>query len=79
MYLLFLAIGFISFILVRFQPIKMGWVLLSMDLAQIIILKIAIHLELASIKLIPPNDAFILTSFFSILWIISAVLFRKSG
>ena len=78
MYLGVLAVGFIGAIIARFQPHGMARALFATALAQSLVAVIALIAELGS-PLSGPGEILILNGFFIVLWIGSALLFRRTS
>lgn len=81
MYFGIILAGFIAALIVRFKPWRMAWVLFGMAVAQIIITVILLTVgPLAeSIREIDIPDIFARNVIFALLWISSALLFRRAA
>jgi hypothetical protein len=74
-----LAVAIVGSLIVRFRPHGMARVLTATALAQALVGVIALMAGLGSTGANWPRVIFVLTGFFSALWLISAWLFRKSA
>jgi hypothetical protein len=66
-------------IIARFQPYGMARALCATALAQALVAVIALIADLGSTGPIWPRDILILTGFFTVLWLVSAWLFRNAA
>jgi len=79
MYAGVLAVGVIGALIARFQPTGMAGALLATAVAQVLVAMIAVIAGLGSTAPIWPWDVLILTGFFTVMWVGSALLFRKAA
>jgi len=78
MYIGVLAVGFIGAIIARFQPHGMARALFATALAQALVAVIALIAELGS-PWSGPGEILSLNGFFIVLWVGSALLFRRTS
>ncbi len=74
-----LAVGIISALLVRFRPHGMALALAATAVAQALVGAIVLVAGLDSARATHPGAIVILTGFFVVLWLNSALLFRKAA
>lgn len=74
-----LAVGFLGALFARFQPTGMMRALYATAVAQISVAVIAMTAGLGSSGPIWPKDVLLLSGFFTALWILSALAFRKAA
>ncbi len=79
MYAGVLAVGFAGALLARFQPTGMAHAMFATASAQLMVAVIASSAGLGSTDPGWPRELWILTGFFSALWVGSALLFRKAA
>jgi hypothetical protein len=80
MYFGVLAVGFIGALIARFRPHGMARALFTMAIAQMLVPVIALVIAKPQITVEPPGVAgvFGLNAFFALLWVGSALLFRRA-
>jgi hypothetical protein len=74
-----LAVGILGALIVRFEPCCIACVLAVTALAQVLVGMIALFGGLGSAGANWPEVIVFLTGFFAVLWLISALLFRKAA
>jgi hypothetical protein len=74
-----LAVGILGALVARFQPDGMARTLFATALAQAVVGVIALSAGLGSAGANWPGPIVVLTGFFTVLWLISAWLFRKAA
>jgi hypothetical protein len=73
------AVGIVGAVIARFQPQGMARALVATALAQALVAVIALIAGLGSTGPGWPGDILVLTGFFAVLWVGSALLFRKAA
>ena len=79
MYVGVLAVGVVGSLMARFQPRGMARAMFAMALAQVLVAVIALIAEWGSMTQNWPRDILGATAVFTILWLMSAVLFRNAA
>ena len=79
MYLFVVAIPVVGAFLVRFKPRGLERTMYVTAAGQVIVAELALMHELGADGPMWPRDLLILTAFFTSLWLISALLFRKAA
>ena len=74
-----LVVGFIGAIIARLRPKGMARSMYATALAQVIVAVIALATNLGTAGASWPWDVLVLTGFFTVLWLVSASLFRKAA
>jgi hypothetical protein len=73
-----LATGISGVLIARFQPLGMSRAMFATALAQVVVAVIAVTRDLGSTAPAWPGDILVLTTFFVLLWLLSAWLFKRS-
>jgi hypothetical protein len=79
MYIGVLAVGIIGALIARFQPHGMARAMFAAALAQMLVAVIALAAGLGASGPAWPSDVLIATGFFAMLWLGSALLFRRAS